>query len=137
MTTQHTHTVRGVAGADLSSDQYLFVYVDGADGERIKRQADGTLITTLGVLLNTPGDDEVATVAVSGPCLVRAGAAIEPYDYVVVEDTTGRATPATTGEAIVGQYIPNLVAATATGRDAADGDLICIMLFADKQNLSA
>lgn len=126
-----------IAGADLSGDQYLFVYVDGSDGERVKRTVDGTVVTTLGVLLNTPADDEIAEVQIAGRCLVRAGAAIEPYDIISVADTTGRAIVSTSGEAKVGQYIPGLIDATATGRDAADGDLIEILLFANKTTLAA
>ena len=133
--------IRAVAGADLSSDTGLFVGVNGAsDDERVVRITAGTSVLTLGVLINAPADDAVAEIAYEGIVTCKAGGAIEPYDYVSVEDTTGRAQAAVTSDAIVGQFLPLLDEAdpgSSGSRDAADGDTITIYLFADKQNLSA
>lgn len=127
--------IKAVAGEALTSAQYLAVYVDGSDGERVKAAdgaADAYSSRVLGILQNAPADDAVAEVCIKGFCLARAGAAIEPYDYIQVENSTGRVIPLADGECI-GQFLPALVDATATGRDAADGDLVRVLLFPRKQ----
>lgn len=130
MATQET-IIKAVAGESMASAQYHAVYVDGADAERVKiadGAADAYNTRFLGIVQNAPADDEVAEVCTQGFCFAKAGAAIEPYDLLQVENSTGRLIPLDEG-ICVGQYIPGLVDATATGRDAADTDEVYVYLF--------
>lgn len=125
---------QGIAGADLSALQYTFIYADGADSEKLKGQTSDTNLATVGVLINTPGDDEQAVYIAEGKVDVYAGGAIEPYDYVMT-DANGKAVVATTGKVILGQYVPD--PENGALPDAASGDLIPIDLVRDKTRLVA
>ncbi len=127
---------QAIAGADLSALQYYPVYVDGADDERVKLLTSKTGATGMGFLANAPADNEIALVVVSGYAKAIAGATIEPYDMISVDGSTGKVIlAATTGTVILGQYRPPLLGTTATGRDAASGDLIRIWVYENKTNV--
>lgn len=80
-----TTIISGVAGADLSSSKGLAVYSDGSDSEKIKVCTDDQLTTVLGILVNAPGDDEEALICIEGLCTAIAGAAVEPFDRLMVD----------------------------------------------------
>lgn len=147
--------IEAQAGESLATAQGLAVYVDGSDEERVKIADSATAglnETILGICVSTGvADDDWATICIEGFCDAKAGAAIEPFDYVAVEDSTGRVIPApaavdTSGgsadegatDRTIGQYIP-LPTINAAGAkvlpDAADGELCRIYLFGPKNHL--
>lgn len=78
---------RAIAGENLSDAQYLAVYVDGADGEKVKKVAtDGGTLNKLilGLLDNAPADDGDAHVAVAGHAVGIAAEALEPFDLLTI-----------------------------------------------------
>ena len=85
------------ADKDLSSKQYHFVKLDGA--EVTDCSVEGEL--AFGVLRNAPDDGEAATVAISGITNVVAGEAISAGDKVTTK-ADGRAQTATATDAILG-----------------------------------
>lgn len=62
-----------VAGADLSSSQFLAVKADTADGDAVLAGAGEMAV---GILQNKPGNTEEATVAVAGIVKAKAGASV-------------------------------------------------------------
>jgi hypothetical protein len=125
--------IRAKAGENLTSHQFKLVYVDGSDTENVKLVATngGTVGShILGVLQNTPGDDEAALVCVEGLCTAKAGAALEPFDLLTVNASGLLRKASQAGDYIVGCYVPESVANAR--RDAASGDEIRVLLFGDK-----
>jgi len=129
-------TVQAIAGADLSASQHLAVYVDGADDERVKLLVSDTSVLGLGFLENDPSDDEVAKITYSGIGLAIAGATVEPYDELMV-DNAGRVVVATTGKAIIAKALPPLRGTTATGRDTVVTHKVRVWVYANKTRLLA
>ena len=124
------NVVKGLAGASLTASQYLFVYRDGTDGERFKVLSSLTDRESFaGVLQNAPADEERASVIPFGYTLVKAGGAIEDGDPIT-NDATGKAIKATGGAPIRGYYVAEDSNTDGTSRDAADGDLIRVLLTA-------
>ena len=123
-------TIQGIAGEDLSSSQYLVVYADGGDSERLKVAGAAGNATVVGVLLNKPADEEVCEVCMSGFAPGIAGGALEPFD-VLTTDAAGKFVPATTQDDYrLGQYVPPLENGAYV--DAAAGDKIRVLLFGNK-----
>ncbi|MEO1272287.1 MAG: hypothetical protein AAFX99_29675 [Myxococcota bacterium] len=121
--------VKGLAGADLSSSQYLFVYRDGTDDERLK------LLTSLtdresffGVLQNNPADEERGSFVCDGVTLVKAGGILEDGDPIT-NNASGQAIKAENGAPIRGYYIAGKDNANGTSRDGASGDLVRVKLY--------
>lgn len=127
------NVVSAIAGADLTGSQFLVVYVDGADGEKVKVSGAAGNATVLGLLVNAPADDAEALVQVQGFATGKAGAAIEPFDHVT-SDAAGKLKPAATqNDYIIGQYVPLPEAGVLP--DAAANDEIRVLLFANKRTL--
>lgn len=123
--------IKAVAGEDLAAAGEILVYADGTDDEKVKAQASATSTESLGILCGGRNkDDDEVDVVVEGFTFATAGGPIEPMDYLMAA-TGGKVQAATTGNVIIGQYIP------VTQRDAADGDRIRIHLHADKTRLVA
>ena len=120
-----------IAGADLSSSQYLLVKSDGTDSERVIVATAASDNQIVGVLDNAPGDEGIADVVLSGICKVRAGGALEPHDYIMW-GTGGKAVKyvAGSGNICLGRYIPEVADAggSKSYRDAAATDLVTIDL---------
>tara|TARA_R110000737_G_scaffold204632_2_gene223421 strand:- start:2598 stop:2969 length:372 start_codon:yes stop_codon:yes gene_type:complete len=100
-----------IAGADLSSSQYLFVKVSGAN---VVVAGDGE--AAVGVLWNDPTSGKAASVVRGGDPHVYAGAAIAA-GIDIASDAAGKAVAATTGDIILG---------TTRAAAAASGDLVQI-----------
>lgn len=100
-----------IAGADLSSSQYLFVKVSGAN---VVVAGDGE--AAVGVLWNDPTSGKAASVVRGGDPHVYAGAAIAA-GVDIASDAAGKAVAATTGDIILG---------TTRAAAAASGDLVQI-----------
>lgn len=113
--------VAGVAGADLTAAQGLAVYVDGADSEKIKLCTDDELTTVLGILLNAPGDDELAEVCVFGECEAIAGAAVEPFDHLMVDGNGKLIAHTGTSAVTFARYIPGVKASPTGALSQPDG----------------
>lgn len=137
MPSNSSEEIVGIAGADLSGDIYKLVKFDGAAGEAIVLQDTTTAIDTLGVLNNEPTTGQDAHIGYSGFFKVYCGAVLEPFD-LVASDVNGRVVPATTGNAIVGQYIPEPIL-TGMPDSVAGGDpqLVRVFFFGNKSNLAA
>lgn len=127
----------GVAGQDLSASQYKVLYRDGGDTEKLKIVASATRTDIAGICLsNALGDDGTVRFAVQGPVRTVAGGAIEPGDKVSA-DASGDVIKAAAGATVIGEY---LCLGSGEVADAADGDEITILLYADKNqrlNMSA
>ena len=100
-----------IAGADLSSSQYLFVKVSGAN---VVVAGDGE--AAVGILWNDPTSGKAASVVRGGDPHVYAGAAIAA-GVDIASDAAGKAVAATTGDIILG---------TTRAAAAASGDLVQI-----------
>ena len=100
-----------IAGADLSSSQYLFVKVSGAN---VVVAGDGE--AAVGILWNDPTSGKAASVVRGGDPHVYAGAAIAA-GIDIASDAAGKAVAATTGDIILG---------TTRAAAAASGDLVQI-----------
>lgn len=100
-----------IAGADLSSKQYTFVKMSGAD---VVSAGDGE--DAIGVLWNDPTSGKAASVVRGGDPHVYAGAAITA-GADIASDAAGKVVPAATGDYVLGQ---------ARAAAAADGDLVQI-----------
>lgn len=125
-------SISGIAGADLSASQYLLVYADGGDTERIKVATSATDTQILGVLQNAPSDEGVAQICTHGLTKVRAGAALKPFDHVMW-GAGGKVIKYVAGASNVylGQYIPAVISTagstvTRSYKDAAANDIIDI-----------
>jgi len=131
-------TEQFIAGADLSTKQYLPVYIDGSDDERVKLLVSNTSILGIGFLENTPADNAIADVTVSGYGKGTAGGVLEPYDDLMVDGSTGKLLVAAgAGKVIVAQYRPGLAGTSATGRNAASGDTVRIWVYENMRFLVA
>jgi len=85
------------AGADLSTSQFKFVKLDGAD------VVPGTAgDNAMGVCLNNPASGGAATVCVSGKALVECGGGVAAGAAVAVVDATGRIADAVATDIILG-----------------------------------
>lgn len=69
-----------LAGADLSTSQYLFVA--GTDGDGIHVADSG--VQPLGVLNNAPGDGDVCEIVTAGVAKVKCGGVIAQYAQIEV-----------------------------------------------------
>lgn len=124
--------IRCIAGEALTSAQYLMVYTDGADGERVKKATDATSDVLLGILQNAPADDGTAWVITEGPTLAVAGGTIEPDDELTIDSNGKVIKAAGSGNKIVGAYRPQIRFDGTLRPDAASGNLIEIDLYPRK-----
>ena len=100
---------RAVAGEDLSAAQYLAVYVDGSDGEKVKKVVtDGGTVGSLilGLLDNAPADDGDARVLVAGFGTGKAGEALEPFDVLTTTNDGRLRKLDSVGDIPIGIYFP-------------------------------
>jgi hypothetical protein len=131
---QNLVCITGIVDTDLSAKQYHFVDMD-TDGDIVAVSTAGGKV--LGVLQNNPNgsatQDKLATVAVAGIAMVKAGDVINPGAWVKSDDA-GKAVAlqasyvAThTGDApVIGSYACGIhVGRTA----AAANDLVPILLL--------
>jgi len=91
-------TVTGVAGADLSSSQFLVVK-QNSSAQIVLAGASDT--TQVGVLQDKPASGKAGCVAVSGLTKAVAGAAVTA-GVAVTSDASGKVIAATTGKKIIG-----------------------------------
>lgn len=104
-----------VAGADLSTEQYLF-HTLATDGQ-INPSGDGAM--AIGILQDAPtAAGQAASVATAGVARVVAGAAFAT-GVALASNASGRAVTATTGEFIL---------AIAKEAAAANGDIVRVQL---------
>lgn len=88
MTVMQSRDTRSfVSGADLSTHQFKFVKM-GTDQKVTLAAANGADV--VGILINSPKADEVATVVMTGRVMVEAGSTIA-VGARVMTDSTGRA----------------------------------------------
>lgn len=127
------NTIHAVAGADLSSSQYKWVYADGADTEKIKVAGDAGNATVVGLLEDTPADDAVGKVTINGFGIGIAAEALEPFDYVTSDANGDCRVVDTSNDYILGQYVPEAIGGALP--DAADGDEVRILVFDNKRLL--
>jgi hypothetical protein len=81
-------TIPGLlAGATLSSSQYLPVKLASTAGEVVRATATTDII--IGILQNDPADGEPAIVAVSGVCKAATGTANAAIGEYVSANSTG------------------------------------------------
>lgn len=121
---------RAVAGEDLSAAQYLAVYVDGGDGEKVKKVVtDGGTVGSLilGLLDNAPADDGDARVLVAGFGTGKAGGALEPFDVLTTTNDGRLRKLDSVGDIPIGIYFPKPRGGVLP--DAAANDLIRVRLF--------
>jgi len=112
-------TVAVPAAGDLSVHHLNFVGWRASGQVGVSSLATSTISGTLGVLMNKPSAaGRAATVAVRGQTKVRAGAAVIQGDFIS-NNTSGRATAATSGDLVFG---------TALTAAAADGDIMEVNL---------
>lgn len=88
---QNLVCITGIVDTDLSAKQYHFVDMD-TNGDIVAVSTTGGKV--LGVLQNNPNgsatQDKLATVAVAGIAMVKAGGVINPGDWVK-SDNAGKA----------------------------------------------
>ena len=126
--------VSGVAGADLTAAQGLAVYADGSDSEKIKICTDDELTTVLGILLNAPADDELAEICVFGECEAVAGAAVEPFDHLMVDGSGKLIAHTGASNVAFARYIPGVKASPTGALSQPDGaDTRTIKVFVTGQ----
>lgn len=89
-----------VAGADLSTKQYLFVV--SANGKTVNTVGTAGAAAD-GVLWNAPVSGDAATVVRGGEVNVYVGTGGLTAGQDVASDATGKAVAATTGQTIVGK----------------------------------
>lgn len=131
---QNLVCITGIVDTDLSAKQYHFVDMD-TNGDIVAVSTAGGKV--LGVLQNNPDgsatQDKLATVAVAGISMVKAGGVINPGVWVK-SDHTGKAVelgaqPSSVGSApgpVIGSYACGIhVGRTA----AAANDLVPILLL--------
>lgn len=131
---QNLVCITGIVDTDLSAKQYHFVDMD-TDGDIVAVSTAGGKV--LGVLQNNPDgsatQDKLATVAVAGITMVKAGGVINPGAWVK-SDNAGKAVALQasyvgthTGDApVIGSYACGIhVGRTA----AAANDLVPILLL--------
>lgn len=131
---QNLVCITGIVDTDLSAKQYHFVDMD-TNGDIVAVSTAGGKV--LGVLQNNPDgsatQDKLATVAVAGITMVKAGGVINPGVWVK-SDHTGKAVelevqPSSVGSApgpVIGSYACGIhVGRTA----AASNDLVPILLL--------
>lgn len=87
-----------VAGADLSSSQYLFVKMNTTDRTVVACENGEA---AFGVLQNDPASGGAATVCVHGRTLIEVGETLTAGDSVGV-DANGKAVTATSSDIVVG-----------------------------------
>lgn len=99
--------VPAIAGAGLSGLSNVFVEMDGATG-KVSLATTPSATNIYGVLQAGKAEDEIVWVQIRGPIAgVKAGAGgIQPGDYITV-GAGGAAFAATTGNIVVGQYVPS------------------------------
>lgn len=107
-----------LAGADLSAEQYTFVK---SDGDEVTQCGAGE--AAVGVLFNTPLEDEAATVIRGGEPNVYVGTGGVAIGNLVASDANGQAVVAAIGDVVLG------VARTA----AAAGGLATIEFYKPAQ----
>lgn len=111
-----------LAGADLSSSQFLFVKMHTTANQVVKCATDAEIY--LGVLQNEPASGSEARVMTTGVTKVVAGGAISVGDKIGT-DTAGKAkTIETTTGADVGDYF----GAVALESASAANEVIAILL---------
>jgi len=128
-----------VSGADLSSSQFLPVYVDGAAAEVVKLLVANTGATStagVGFLENAPASGEVAEVTFEGIGFGIAGGVVENGDELMVDGSTGKLIVATTGKVVVAKAMFG-TSGGAYPADAANGVRIRIYIYANKTRLLA
>lgn len=97
-TYDNIQTINSVAGADLSSSQYLFVKQHSTAGQVVVA-GDGE--NAFGVLLNDPTAGQAATVAIAGKVRVVAGGTVA-IGARVAADAAGKAVTAASGDYVLG-----------------------------------
>lgn len=107
------------AGADLSAEQYTFMA--RGTGREVTQAGAGE--AAVGVLWNSPAEDQAATVVVAGRPNVYAGAAIAD-GAAIASDATGRAVTAVADDIVLGYAMH-----AASGADV----LVQVELLADPQ----
>ena len=91
-----------VAGADLSSSQYLFVKPHTTENQ-VVACGDGEL--AIGVLNDNPASGREATVVVGGFTKVKAGATPIAIGDLLSSTSAGKAQPAGTSDYILGRAL--------------------------------
>ena len=128
--------VTAISGFDASSSQRLAVAcIPGTDDEKLALQGTSTSTHTLGILVNAPGDDEIAHVCTQGICEGVAGGDLRPFEKVAVTSGGKLIAAQTQNDVIVGFYLPAVAGTTATGYDAASDDIINVYLYDCKTTL--
>ena len=82
-----------VAGEDLSSSQFLAVYIE-TDGDVNLAATTGR--HSVGILQNAPGSGEACSVRVTGLSLAMYGGTVDEGDALTCETTTARLITTTT-----------------------------------------
>ena len=111
-----------IAGADLSTKQFLFVT---SDGDEVTVTGDGEAAT--GVLFNAPASGDAATVVRGGEVNVYVGTGGVTVGALVGSDAAGKAVVAASGDVILGE------ARTA----AAAGGLATVTFYGPAQTTKA
>lgn len=124
-----SHIVKAFAGEDLTGDLHKLVFFDGADSEKVKVVSSDTHAAQHGILVAESADDAICSVCVEGPAVAIAGGTIEPFDMIMGVATSGKVVVATTAKHAVGRYEPSVKGTASAAPDAADGDLINIVLW--------
>jgi hypothetical protein len=117
-----------VAGADLSSKQYLFVKLN-TSGQAVI--CDGATDSPIGVLQNDPASGEEAQVLVVGGTKLVAGAAINPG----VKIGTGSNAKADTK--VAGTDTTEYTVGVVLLGSSADGDIITAVINCASPNRAA
>lgn len=89
-----------IAGEDLSSSQYFFVYLSAADTVSIATSPTAQASTPIGVLQNDPSSSQAAIVRLHGISRLSANGAISTLD-LVTSSTDGQGVTATTANEMV------------------------------------
>jgi hypothetical protein len=117
-----------VAGADLSSKQYLFVKLN-TSGQAVI--CDGATDSPIGVLQNDPASGEEASVLVVGGTKLVAGAAINPGVKI------GTSATAKADAKVAGTDTTEYTVGVVLLGSAADGDIITAVINCASPNRAA
>lgn len=117
-----------VAGADLSSSQYLFVKLN-ASGQAVI--CNGATDSPIGVLQNDPASGEEASVLVVGGTKLVAGAAINPGIKI------GTGANAKADAKVAGTDTTEYTVGVVLLASSADGDIITAVINCASPNRAA
>lgn len=109
MSEEALRTITLIAGADLSSHQYRFMYVSGSKTITFQPVAGAACI---GVLQGDPATGEAAVIGFAGKTIIIAGAAVA-VNAPIASDTAGRGVTASGDDYVMGTA---LTVATAAGQ---------------------